>query len=191
MDSFTKIMKKYKKFYVLIAVIYFINLLFHAYGENLIIPNKKPQISDEKKVKSQLKTEILPLEKPKIVEENNFIGIIIPKNKPLVIAQKKTVKKIKSIKSKFYSKKDFEIAKKSILLMEKRKWDTAIKISKKAKDKSIYNFIVWRYLLESRNNADYSLYREFIERNSTYPRIGRVKYLSEKKLSVKNTNPKK
>ena len=75
--------------------------------------------------------------------------------------------------------------------MEKRKWDTAIKISKKAKDKSIYNFIVWRYLLESRNNADYSLYREFIERNSTYPRIGRVKYLSEKKLSVKNTNPKK
>ena len=184
MDSFTKIMKKYKKFYVLIAVIYFINLLFHAYGENLIIPNKKPQISDEKKVKSQLKTEILPLEKPKIVEkkkveekkENNFIGIIIPKNKPLVIAQKKTVKKIKTIKSKFYSKKDFEIAKKSILLMEKRKWDTAIKISKKAKDKSIYNFIVWRYLLESRNNADYSLYREFIERNSTYPRIGRVKY---------------
>ena len=199
MDSFTKIMKKYKKFYVLIAVIYFINLLFFAYGENLIIPNKKPQISDEKKVKSQLKTEILPLEKPKIVEnkiveekkENNFTGIIIPKNKPLVIAKKKTVKKIKTIKSKFFSKKDFEIAKKSILLMEKRKWDTAIKTSKKAKDKSIYNFIVWRYLLESRNNADYSLYKEFIERNNTYPRIGRVKYLSEKKLSVKNTNPKK
>ena len=64
--------------------------------------------------------------------------------------------------------------------MEKRKWETAIKTSKKAKDKSIYTFIVWRYLLERRNNADYSLYSEFLERNKNYPRIGRIKYLSEK-----------
>ena len=75
--------------------------------------------------------------------------------------------------------------------MEKRKWETAIKLSKKAKDKSIYNFIVWRYLLERRNNADYSLYSEFLEKNKIYPRIGRVEYLSEKKLSTKNINPKK
>ena len=75
--------------------------------------------------------------------------------------------------------------------MEKRKWETAIKLSKKAKDKSIYNFIVWRYLLERSNNADYSLYSEFLEKNKKYPRIGRVKYLSEKKLSTKNINPKK
>ena len=39
--------------------------------------------------------------------------------------------------------------------MEKRKWETAIKTSKKAKDKSIYTFIVWRYLLERNNLADY------------------------------------
>ena len=75
--------------------------------------------------------------------------------------------------------------------MEKRKWETAIKLSKKAKDKSIYNFIVWRYLLERRNNADYSLYSEFLEKNKKYPRIGRVEYLSEKKLSTKNISPKK
>ena len=65
--------------------------------------------------------------------------------------------------------------------MEKKKWETAIKTSKKAKDKSIYNFIVWRYLLERNNSADYSLYSEFLERNKNYPRIGRIKYLSEKK----------
>ena len=57
---------------------------------------------------------------------------------------KKKIEKQKKIKIKIFSKKDFEIAKKSILLMEKRKWETAIKLSKKAKDKSIYNFIVWR-----------------------------------------------
>ena len=67
--------------------------------------------------------------------------------------------------------------------MEKRKWDTAIKISKKAKDKSIYNFIVWRYLLESRNNADYSLYREFIERNSTTQGLVSEIFIREKIIS--------
>ena len=105
--------------------------------------------------------------------------------------KKKVEKQKKIIKSKFYNKKDFEIAKKSISLMEKRKWETAIKTSKKAKDKSIYNFIVWRYLLERRNNADYSLYSEFLEKNKKYPRIGRIEYLSEKKLSTKKINPKK
>ena len=148
-----------------------------------------------------LKSEILPLKKPSLdkktenkkkeIKKKNNLGIIIPKNKPLVIAKKKVEKKNKKLKSKYYNKKDFEIAKKSISLMEKRKWETAIKLSKKAKDKSIYNFIVWRYLLEKSNNADYSLYSEFLEKNKKYPRIGRVEYLSEKKLSTKNINPKK
>ena len=62
-------------------------------------------------------------------------------------AESSVEKKDKKLKSKYYNKKDFEIAKKAISLMEKKKWETAIKLSKKAKDKSIYNFIVWRYLL--------------------------------------------
>ena len=174
----------------------------NALSETLIIPKKKPEISTEKKVISELKSEILPLKKPsldkkteaKVQNEDkkkNIPGIILPKNKPLVIAKKKFEKKAKKIKSKYHSKKDLEIAKKAISLMEKRKWETAIKLSRKAKDKSIYNFIVWRYLLEKSNNADYSLYSEFLENNKKYPRIGRVKYLSEKKLSTKNINPKK
>ena len=165
------------------------NFIFSALGESLIIPKGKPQISTEKKIISELKGEILPLKKPKLEEKKSTkikkkeiqeknLGIIIPKNKPILITEKGVKKQKKVLKSKFYNRKDFEIAKKSISYIEKGKWETAIKLSKKAKDKSIYNFIVWRYLLERRNNADYSLYSEFLEKNSTYPRTGRVKYLS-------------
>ena len=195
-------MIKYKKISILITIFCFIILSSNALSENLIIPKKKPEISTEKKVTSELKSEILPLKKPSlgIKAENkaqkkdkkkNNLGIILPKNKPLVIAKKKVEKKTKKLKSKYYNKKDFEVAKKAISLMEKRKWETAIKLSKKAKDKSIYNFIVWRYLLEKSNNADYSLYSEFLEKNKKYPRIGRIEYLSEKKLSTKKISPKK
>ena len=195
-------MIKYKKISILITIFCFIILSSNSLSENLIIPKKKPEISTEKKVISELKSEILPLKKPSLgIKTNNKaqkedknknnLGIILPKNKPLVIAKKKVEKKTKKLKSKYYNKKDFEVAKKAISLMEKRKWETAIKLSKKAKDKSIYNFIVWRYLLEKSNNADYSLYSEFLEKNKKYPRIGRIEYLSEKKLSTKNINPKK
>ncbi len=195
-------MIKYKKISILITILCFIILSSNALSDSLIIPKKKPEISSEKKVISELKSEILPLKKPSLDnkteaevkskdQDKNILGVILPKNKPLVIAKKKVEKKAKKIKSKYYNKKDFEIAKKAISLMEKRKWETAIKLSKKAKDKSIYNFIVWRYLLEKNNNADYSLYSEFLENNKKYPRIGRVEYLSEKKLSTKNMSPKR
>ncbi len=194
-------MIKYKKISILITISCLINLSSNALSENLIIPKKKPEISTEKKVISELKSEVLPLKKPllnfktenmtqKDDKKKNNLGIILPKNKPLVIAKKNLQKKAKKLKSKYYNKKDLEIAKKAISLMEKRKWETAIKLSKKAKDKSIYNFIVWRYLLEKSNNADYSIYKEFLENNKKYPRIGRVEYLSEKKLSTKNIRPK-
>ncbi len=195
-------MIKYKKISILVTIFCFIISTSNVLSESLIIPKKKPEISTEKKVISELKSEILPLKKPsldieteEIAQKNNKkknnLGIILPKNKPLVIAKKKVEKKDKKIKSKYYNKKDFEIAKKAISFMEKRKWETAIKLSKKAKDKSIYNFIIWRYLLEKSNNADYNLYKEFLENNKKYPRIGRVEYLSEKKLSTKNISPKK
>ena len=194
-------MIKNNKITILIIIFYLINFLFNAHSENLIIPKKKPEISTEKKAISELKGEILPLKKPikskketiknaKDEEKKQYLSIIIPKSKPLVIT-KNIENKSKIHKSKFYKKKDLEIARKSIMLMEKRKWQTAIKTSKKAKDRSIYNFIVWRYLLERTNTADFSLYNEFLERNKSYPRIGRIEYLSEKKLSTKNINPKK
>ena len=135
-------MNKYKKITVLITIFYFMNLNFNVLGESLIIPKKKPQISSEKKIISELKGEILPLKKPKLKEKKTAeikkeeiqktnLGILIPKKKPLVITKQKIEKQKKILKSKFYKRKDFEIAKKSISLMEKRKWETAIKTSKK------------------------------------------------------------
>ena len=195
-------MNKCIKLFRLIFIISFINFTSPLIGDELIVPKKKPQLSEEKKTYSKLKNEIIPLKKPVPKKENltsikkkekvvHQISILLPKNKPLIIAKEKIKKKDKVIKSKYYSRKDFEIAKKAINLVEKRKWDVAIKTSKKARDKSIYDFIVWRYLLEKTNNADYELYKQFLEKNKNYPRIGRIKYLSEKKLSTKNISSKK
>ena len=78
-------------------------------------------------------------------------------------------------KSKYYNKKDFALAKKAILEMKQAKWPNAIKTAKKAKDKSIYNFIQWRHLLTKGNKATFYEYKTFIDKNEDFPRIGRVK----------------
>ena len=62
-------MNKYRKIIILITIYFFTNLSFSAFGETLIIPKKKPQISVERKVISELKTEILPLKKPSLEEK--------------------------------------------------------------------------------------------------------------------------
>ena len=75
--------------------------------------------------------------------------------------------------------------------MQKSQWSTALSHSKKAKDKSIYNFIQWRHLLTTGNQASFYDYLEFIKRNENYPRIGRIRYLAEHKLSTDKISPKK
>ena len=110
----------------------------------------------------------------------------MPKKKPLIAGTK-----TKITKSNFYSKKDFSIAKKAIAEMKKSNWSEATKIAKKAKDKSIYNFIQWRHLLTKGNKASYYDYKTFIDTNKDYPRINRIRYLAEHKLSTKSISPKK
>ena len=169
-----------------------------------IIPLKKP-IQTKKEKEQKLFIDILkPLPKPiinkiikkeekkpekNIISKNeNDLGIILPKKKPLIagIKEKEITKK-----SKYYSKKDFALAKKAISEMKQAKWPNAIKSAKKAKDKSIYNFIQWRHLLTKGNKASYYDYKTFIDSNENYPRIGRVKYLAEHKLSTESITPKK
>ena len=75
--------------------------------------------------------------------------------------------------------------------MKQAKWPSALKTAKKAKDKSIYNFIQWRHLLTRGNKATYYEYKNFIDKNEDYPRIGRIKYLAEHKLSTDTISPKK
>ena len=188
--------------------IFFINLFFFSTITILfsteIIPLKKPTQTKAEKDQKLLIDVMKPLPKPipeKIVEEikkkpegeiklkaEKDLGIILPKKKPLIAGTKKTDT---AKKSKYYNKKDFEIAKKAISEMKQAKWPAALKTAKKARDKSIYNFIQWRHLLTKGNKASYYDYKTFIDKNEDYPRLGRVKYLAEHKLSTDTISPKK
>ncbi|MDC3030289.1 lytic transglycosylase domain-containing protein [Candidatus Pelagibacter sp.] len=187
-----------KKFLFFIT---FLNLvLINNFAISDIIPLKKP-IQSEKVTQKKLLIDVLrPLPKPTkkivtqkteekiIVKKEKISGIILPKKKPLIAGSKK----VSNVKiSKYYNKKDFSLAKKAISQMKKAKWPDALKTAKKAKDKSIYNFIQWRHLLRKGNQASYYDYKIFIDQNDDYPRIGRVKYLSEHKLSNDKISPKK
>ena len=167
-------------------------------AEISIIPLKKPILDEEVKRQkisqgilkpkpkpSQKKEEIKIITVKKNKKEINFL---IPKSKPLIVKSEKSVVQ-KS--SKYYSQKDYDIAKKSIQAMEKSQWTTALKNSKNAKDKSIYNFIQWRHLLTTGNQATFYDYMTFIQNNKDYPRISRIKYLAEQKLSTDKISPKK
>ena len=167
-------------------------------AEISIIPVKKPILNEEVKREKISQGILKPKPKPsqkkeevKIVtvkKNKKKINFLIPKSKPLIVKSEKSVVQ-KS--SKYYSQKDYDIAKKSIQAMEKSQWTTALKNSKKAKDKSIYNFIQWRHLLTTGNQATFYDYITFIQNNKDYPRISRIKYLAEQKLSTDKISPKK
>jgi soluble lytic murein transglycosylase len=159
--------------------------------QNSIKPKSKPikNIEEDKsKVVDGVIKEIEIIPKKIVENEEPKISFLIPKNKPLIVKKSSTVNKTKS---KFYNQRDFDIAKKSIKAIEKRQWTSALSLSKKAKDKSIYTFIQWRYLLTTGNQASFYDYMSFIKRNENYPRINRVRYLAEHKLSIDKISPKK
>ncbi len=116
-----------KKLIFFISLITFLNLTLILSAE--IIPKKKPIQSKEEKEQKLLIDVLKPLPKPiteKIIKEEEKkseekvvqkkgknLGVILPKKKPIIAGSKvtKTVKK-----SKYYNKKDFEIAKKATVL---------------------------------------------------------------------------
>ncbi len=189
----------YKRAIILIFNIVFLTIVHISFADSLIIPKKKPILTKEIIEEKISKNILLPQKKPTYKKEEEIKvevkkskddvidGIIIPKSKPLVVVKEKKKKKKTS---KYFSKKDFLYAKNSIQLMEKFKWVEALKTSKKAKNKSIHNFILWRYLLNKSNSATFVEYKQFIEKNKDYPRIGRIKYLAEHKISTKNLSEK-
>ena len=192
----------FKKFLLIIGLFTIFNQSAQTFAE--IIPLKKPIQTLQEKEKKLLVDVLKPLQKPstkkdikneqkqpdykKVTKKKSNIGIILPKKKPLIAGVKKDdpVKK-----SKYYSKKDFALAKKALSEMKQAKWTSALKTSKRARDKSIYNFIQWRHLLTKGNKASYYEYKAFIDANEDYPRIGRIKYLAEHKLSTNTVSPKK
>ena len=88
-------------------------------------------------------------------------------------------------KSKYFSKSDFRLAKNIFSNVKKRKWNRALNSSKKVKNKSIYKLVKWLYLLEPNNQADFYDYINFINLNSDFPRLGRLRYLAEHKINTK------
>ena len=183
------------------SILMFSNNLFAEI--NSLVPLKKPVLSKEE-IQKKISINILkPLKKPSKTKEIKIEEVIvkkelvlkekklsfkIPKKKPTV-AGASTAKNVKI--SRYYSKKDFGLAKKAISEMQKSKWTSALKIAKKAKDNSIYNFIQWRHLLTSGNQASFYEYQVFLNKNSDYPRIDRIRYLAEHKLSTESVSPKK
>ena len=114
-------------------------------------------------------------EKPE-VKKNNFL---YPPKKPLIYSKVST----KSLaKSKILKEKDYALAKNIFNLIKKSNWNTAVEQTKKVKDKDFKKLITWLYLKQSGNKATFSDYKNFIEKNSNYPRIGRLRYMAEKKL---------
>ena len=190
-----------KKLILFICFLFFLTSIvgFTSADEFKLIPLKKPKLSDQELKRKVLINILKPLQKPKllndeitqdkVVKKESFnVKLLIPKKKPLITG---TQVKVKIDKSKFYSKKDFSIAKKALSEMKKSNWTSAINISKKAKDKSIYNFIQWKHLLTKGNKASFYDYLKFINTNENYPRIGRIRYLAEHKLSNNKITPDK
>ena len=187
---------------IVILNIFFLCAVQLAFSQENLLPIKKPVLSAEIIEKKISKNILIPLKKP-ILEQKEKIteikkkkeekkiskiqGVILPESKPLIV--KKGRAKV-SKKSKYYSERDFNYAKQAIQFMEKSNWKDALKVAKKARAKSIYNFIQWQHLLTTGNRASFYDYKEFIERNKNYPRIGRIKYLAEHKMSTQILSPK-
>ena len=189
-----------KSIKIFVTLIFFLSTIQSAFSETLIVPKQKPTLTKEKKYSADF---IIPKFKPgtiKSKEDKGIIkekdtkiivkkidGIIIPKNKPLIVKKERLTS---TKKSNFYSDRDLNYARQAIEFMEKSNWKDALKVAKKARAKSIYDFIEWRHLLTTGNRASFYDYKNFIERVKTYPRLDRIKYLAEHKLSTKNQSPK-
>ena len=149
--------------------------------KEIVLPKKKP---------GQKKTTEKKKEKKELVKTTDTVeeSVVLPQKKPLLFKSPKT-KKTEVVKSKVFSKNDFKLAKKSFEAIKKKKWQTAIKLSSKAKDKDLHNLVLWMYLKQSGNQATFFDYAGFINANPDFPRIERLRYLAEHKINLKNITP--
>ena len=160
-----------------------------------LIPQSKPIIKTEtiqkkEEPKEKIKVKVKVKDEEKILKkvEKKIISdaFVLPQKKP------KTIRKITASakKSKFLSQKDFERAKTAFSQIKSGKMITGYKTSEKIKDKDFKLFVQWLYLMKSSNNATFSTYETFIKNNLDFPRIGRLQYLAEQKIYLKNSSPK-
>jgi len=184
-----------------IFLAFFIIFSSQSIAADRILPIPKPIVDQETKIITAKKKEIYPQKKPETekitveeaqeetvaMQETKEEVFIYPEKKPLVF--KKKIDKAVA-KSKILSKSDFKIAKAAFKAIDKKKWQTAIKLSKKAKDKMVFKTVNWLYLIKPNNTASFYDYLTFINNNPNYPRINRLKYLAEHKMYLKTVSPK-
>ena len=182
-----------------VFLIFSITFTSQSIAADRILPLPKPAPDQETKIKTAKKKEIYPQKKPEVRKEKVEIDeskkiveaeeevLIYPKKKPTIFI-KKVDKAI--AKSTILSKKDFKIAKAAFKAVDKKKWQKAIKLSKKASDKMVFKLIFWLYLKEQTNAASFYDYLTFINNNPNYPRISRLKYLAEHKINLKSVPPR-
>ena len=159
--------------------------------EETALPQKKPILKTKEKVKivTEKKDKDKKDTEQKIKNEDSSkiskLVFIFPKKKPVTykITSKETEK------STILNDKDFSRAKETIKFIKAKKWNSALKSADKIKDRDFRNLITWMYLKTTGNAATFNDYKKFIERNSNYPRINRIKYLAEKKIYLRNTSP--
>ncbi len=193
-------MKKIIELNVLI-IVFSIIYMPASLGADKILPLPKPALSKETKLKISKKGIIYPQKKPltkktkieteikkenEILKAENKTTSIYPKKKPIVVKKKASVP-LK--KSDILSKKDFKIAKAAFNYVDKRRWQSALKLSRKARDKTLYNLISYLHLIQQNNLASFNDYTSFIRSNSYYPRISRLRYLAEHKINLKKNKP--
>ena len=188
-----------QKVILLVFSIFFIS---ESVAAERILPIPKPTVDQEIKSKVERKKYIYPQKKPDLekkkteiktveetaesIEETGEEIFIYPKKKPLVV--KKIADKAVP-KSAILSKSDFKIAKSAFAAIDKKKWKTAIKFSKKTRNKILYNLINYLYLIQPSNAASFYDYTSFIINNPDYPRKGRLRYLAEHKINLKTNMP--
>ncbi len=145
-----------------------------------LLPKKKPedQVIEQPKFVEKGKE----IEKEKIISKIEDGELITPKKKPIKYHEQK---RKAATKSKYFSKNDFKLTKKIFSEIDKKKWTSAINLASDVKNRSIYRLVKWLYLLEPNNQANFYDYINFINLNSNYPRINRLRYLSEHKINTK------
>ena len=160
------------------------------------LPQKKPiiQTTNQKdKVIEPKKNENKKIEvkkkEPKQKTKNNLdqrVNVfLLPKKKPITYK----VKSNEIVKSKVLNQKDFEKAKETIKFIKARKWNSALKSSRKVKNSDFRTLITWMHLKTTQNSATFNDYKNFIEQHEIYPRINRIKYLAETKIYLRNNSP--
>ena len=193
-------MKKQIKLNVILLA-FFIIFSSKSVASDQILPLSKPKVDQVIKKITAKKKEIYPKKKPteeigtteKIettetnLDETDVTPNIYPEKKPLVY--KKKIDKAVA-KSKILSTNDLKIAKAAFEAVKKKKWQTALKISKKAKNKMVFKTVNWLYLIKTNNAATFYDYLTFINNNPNYPRINRLRYLAEHKIYLKSVSPK-